>query len=175
MITIDKTDSLYKYLTALGVNAKDLNSLYLELAQNGRFKRKDVKTYFYADFQPSAINDLKEEELEPVIDYYADLKKLKQQPKALVKQKLLSYAAKQDKQLLAEIQTAYLKDVLFMCINFKTLHKNVDLQDLVQTANIGLLTAIKKYNPKNKIDINDYIVFWIRQKIKEEFKEQLNG
>ena len=36
-----------------------------------------------------------------------------------------------------------------MCLNYKTLHKDVDIQDLVQVANIGLLFAIDKYNPKN--------------------------
>lgn len=167
MIQIDKTDSLYKYLSNLGLNAKELDKVYLELAQNGRYKRKDVQAYFYSTFQHSATEDLSEKDLEPILDYYLDIKKIKRPAKAQINNQLRNYYETKDKKLFSELQTYFLLDVLHLCLNYKTLHKNVDLQDLVQTANIGLNTAIKKYNPNNKLDIENYIIYWTRDKIKE--------
>ena len=167
MIEIDKTDALYKYLSALGVEGDKLNELYLELAKNGRYKKKDIQTYFSSTFQPSVTEDLSEEELEPILDYYIDIKKIKKPAKAQIQTELKTFCETQNKALFSKIQTYFLMDVLHLCLNYKTLHKDVDLQDLVQLANIGLNTAIKKYSPNNKLDINDYIIFYIREKIKE--------
>ena len=167
MIQIDKTDFLYKYLSSLGVKSTELDKLYLELAQNGRYKLKDIQAYFNSAFQPSATEDLSEEDLEPILDYYNDIKKIKRPNKTQINNQLKSYYETKDKKLLKEIQTYFLRDVLHLCLNYKTLHKDVDLQDLVQTANIGLNSAIKNYNPNSKLDINNYIIFWIREKIKE--------
>ena len=58
MIQIDKKDEVYKYLTDLGV--EDIDKLYLELAQNGRYKLKDVRQYFREIFQPSQTEELDE-------------------------------------------------------------------------------------------------------------------
>lgn len=170
MIKIDKSDELYKYLTNLGV--KEVDNIYLELAENGRYKRKDVQAYFISKFQPSLTSDIDEKELEPILDYYNDLKQLKQPTKTEIKEALIKYHTIKDKQSFEIVQTAYLKDVLYMCINYKSLHKDADLQDLVQTANLGLITAINKYNPQFKIDIKDYIIFYIREMIIKEFEEK---
>jgi len=42
-------------------------------------------------------------------------------------------------------------------------------------ANIGLLDAIDKYQEAKKIDFKDYVIYWTRVKIKEEFEEKKNG
>lgn len=167
MIQIDKTDSLYKYLTKLGVAANERDKLYLELAQNGRYKAKDIQSYFYSNFQPSVVEDLQEKDLEPILDYYVDIKKIKRPKKSQIDAELKEFSATKDKKLFHQLQTYFLMDVLHLCLNYKTLHKDVDLQDLVQTANIGLNTAIKKFDPEAKLDIKCYIIFWIREKIKE--------
>ncbi len=167
MIEIDKTDSLYKYLFALGVNSSELEKLYLELAQNGRYKIKDIRAYFNSIFQPSTTTDLEEKDLEPILDYYLDIKKIKKPSKKQISCELKTYFETKDKKLFSALQTYFLLDVLHLCLNYKTLHKNVDLQDLVQTANLGLNTAIKKYNPNFKLNIEDYIIFYLREKIKE--------
>ena len=73
MIKIDKTDALYKYLLALGV--EDIEQVYIELAGNGRFKLDDVRQYFRSTFAPSQTEDIPEEELEKVLDYYVDIKR----------------------------------------------------------------------------------------------------
>ena len=89
MIKIDKTDALYKYLTALKI--ENVDEVYLELANNGRFKLDDVRAYFRETFRPSQTEDIDEIELEKILDYYVDIKKIKQLNSKSLKEKLLEY------------------------------------------------------------------------------------
>lgn len=172
MVQIDKEDSLYKYLTGLGV--EDVDNLYLELVQNGRYKTNDVKQYFNELFTPSQTKDIEDEELEKIVDYYADLKKVKLLNKTQIKQYLVDYKQTNSKQVRELIINSQLKNVLHMCVNYKTLHPEVDIQDLIQIANIGLILAIEKYNVNTKIDFYDYVIYWIRDSIIKEFKGEKN-
>ena len=173
MIKIDKTDSLYKYLDAL--NIENIDEVYMELAQNGRFKLDDVRQYFRATFQPSQTEDVDEKELEKVVDYYADLKRVKHLNSQQVKKLLSEYKNTKDSKIKELIINSQLKDILYLCLNYSTLHKDVDIQDLVQTANIGLIEAIEKYNPNAKIDFKDYMVYYIRENVKNSYEEKTNG
>ena len=173
MIKIDKTDALYKYLTALGVG--NIDDVYLELAQNGRFKLDDVRQYFRATFAPSQTDDVSEQELEKVLDYYVDIKKLKHLNTQQVKKLLEEYKKSNDAKIKELIINSQLKDILYLCLNYSTLHKDVDIQDLVQTANLGLLEAIEKYNPQARVEFKDYMVYYIREIILNSYKEKTNG
>lgn len=173
MIKIDKTDALYKYLTALGI--ENIDDVYLELANNGRFKLDDVRAYFRETFRPSQTEDIAESELEKVLDYYVDIKKVKHLNTQQIKKLLEEYKKRKDEKIKELIINSQLKDILYLCLNYSTLHKSVDIQDLVQIANIGLLEAIEKYNPQAKVDFKDYMVYYIRENIKKEFEEKTNG
>lgn len=172
MVQIDKTDSLYKYLTNLGV--EDVDNVYVELAKNGRYKISDVKQYFREIFSPSQTQDIEESELSKLVDYYIDLKKVKTLNSKELKTLLSKYKETKDIKIRDLIINSQLKDILYLCINYKTLHKEVDIQDLVQIANIGLITAIEKFNEKAKIDFKDYITYWVRIEILKEFKGENN-
>lgn len=172
MIKIDKTDSLYKYLTALKV--ENIEDTYLELAQNGRFKLDDVRAYFSETFRPSQTEDVKDEELEKVLDYYVDIKKIKHLNSKALRDKLKEYKQTQNESLKVEIINSQLKDVLYLCLNYSTLHKNVDVQDLIQIANIGLIEAINCYDENSRVDFKDYLTYYVRKNIKE-FEEKTNG
>ena len=63
---------------------------------------------------------------------------------------------------------------MYLCINYHTLHKGVDIQELVQVANLGLIEALNHYKSSANIKFDDYILFWIREKIIEEFEEKEN-
>ncbi len=173
MIKIDKTDKLYKYLSALKV--KDIDKVYLELARAGIYSRKDIIAYLSSKFRPSLTEDFDESELEKILDYYVDLKKVKHINKTQLNEKLKRYFETHDAKIKEEIINSQLKDVLHMCLNYKSLHKDVDLQDLVQTANIGLMRAIDMYDPGARIDFKDYEIYYIGEQIKEEFEEKKNG
>ena len=172
MVQIDKTDALYKYLVGLGV--ENVESVYLELAENGRYKINDVRQYFREVFSPSQTENVSEDELEKVLDYYVDLKVLKKLSGSEIKKLLIEYKKTNNLSTREDIINSQLKDVLFMCLNYSTFHKTIDLQDLIQIANIGLIEAIEKYNEQSKIDLVDYVVYYIRKNIKE-FEEKTNG
>ena len=173
MITIDKKDSLYKYLTGLKIENAD--EVYLELAENGRFKLDDVRQYFRETFRPSQTEDIDESELEKVLDYYVDIKNIKHLNSKSLKDKLTEYKQTQSKKIKTEIINSQLKDILYLCLNYSTLHKNVDVQDLIQVANLGLLTAIEKYDSTARIEFKDYLIYYVRENINESFKEKTNG
>lgn len=172
MIQIDKNDSLYKYLTNLGVD--DVDETYVELAQNGRFKLSDVKQYFREIFSPSQTQDIEEGELEKLVDYYVDLKSVKTLNSSELKTCLEKYKESNDLKIRDLIINSQLKDILYLCVNYKTLHNDIDIQDLIQVANIGLINAIEKYKVNAKIDFKDYITYWVRAEILKEFKGEIN-
>lgn len=170
MINIDQTDTLYKFLKTVG--AEDIETEYLELASNGRYSITDIRKYLKSKFDPSLTKELDEKELEKILDYYIDIKKFKRISKKELKNLLEMYYDTQDDSIKNIILTSCLKDVLCLCINYYTMHQDVDIQDLVQIANIGIITALNKYKPKSKIDFNDYILYWTRKEIIKEFEEK---
>lgn len=170
MITIDKSDKLYKYLSDLGVN--DINELYIELAENGRYNRKDVLNYFHSIFNPSISKEFDDKELEQVVDYYADIKKCHPIRGADLNKLLTQYKEYPSAELKSLIINSQLKDLLHLCINYKSAHDHVDLQDLVQIANLGLLDALDKYRPNSKINFQDYIIYYVRNRVIKEFEEK---
>lgn len=172
MIQIDKNDKLYKYLTNLGV--EDVDKTYIELAQEGRYNLDDVRQFFRQDYIPSSTQEIDEKEIEKILDYYIDLKSVKTFNSTQVKKLLENYKQTGDEQVKELIINSQLKDVLYLCLNYSTLHNKLDLQDLVQIANLGLLEAIEKYNTNAKIDFKDYIIYYVRKSIKE-YEEKTNG
>ena len=71
-----------------------------------------------------------------------------------------------------QIINSKLKDVMYLCLNYKTMHPDIDIQDLIQTANLGLMDAINHYDEKTKIDFDDYIIFYVRERVTKEYKEK---
>lgn len=172
MITIDKNDVLYKYLSSLGV--EDIEKEYLELAQNGRYKLDDVRAYFSETFRPSQTEDIDEAELEKVLDYYVDIKQTKHLNSKALKEKLVEYKNSKNQNLREQIINSQLRDILYLCLNYSTLHKDIDIQDLVQISNLGLFEAIEKFNPEARLDFKDYMIYYVRKNIKN-FEEKTNG
>ncbi len=170
MIQIDKKDELYKYLSKLGV--EDIEKEYVQLAKNGRYKISDVRQYYREKFQPSNTEDVTESDLEKVVDYYVDLKQAKTLNAKQLKLALKEFKETNNIAIRELIINSQLKDVLYLCLNYKTLHKDIDIQDLIQIANLGLIDAIEKYDVNANLDLKDYLVYWIREKIIKEFEEK---
>lgn len=172
MIQIDKSDKLYNYLLNLGVD--NIEDVYLELANNGRYNLNDVRQYFRQDFAPSNTQDIDDSELEKVLYYYIDLKHTKRLNSTQIKKLLEQYKQTNNQEIKDLIVNSQLKDVLYLCLNYTTLHKQIDVQDLVQVANLGLLEAINKYIPEAKIDFKDYLIYYVRKSVKV-YEEKNNG
>ena len=173
MVNIDKTDELYKYLSTLAVD--NIEEVYLELAKNGRYKVNDIRDYFRATFEPSGTQDVEEKELEKVLDYYIDLKTVKHLNSKQIKDLLTEYKQTKNQNIKELIINSKLKDILYLCLNYSTLHKDIDIQDLVQIANLGLIEAVEKYNTTAKLDFNDYVIYYTRENIKKNNEEKTNG
>ena len=170
MIKFDTTDNLYKFLK--GVGSEDIEKDYMEFASNGIHSIKDIRLYLRSKFEPSQTEDVDEGELEKILDYYIDLKKIKRISKKELNNLINMYLETQDDSIKEIIISSRLKDVLFMCLNYSTLHKNVDVADLVQVANLGIINALNNYNKNSKIDFNDYILYWTRHEVIKEFEEK---
>lgn len=173
MITIDKKDALYKYLH--GLNIEDIEEEYISLAKSGRYRREDVLKFWSETFRPSLTEEVDDSELEKILDYYLDLKTVKKISGTELKSLLKEYKQTNSQELREKIINSQLKDLLYMCVNYCSLHKDEDIQEVVQIANIGLLTALDKYDAEAKIDFKDYIIYYVRKTIIEEFGEKKNG
>ena len=125
--------------------------------------------------EDESTEDIEEAELEKVLDYYVDIKKLKHLNSKALKDKLTEFKQTKNEKIKTEIINSQLKDILYLCLNYSTLHKNIDVQDLVQVANLGLINAIEKFEPTAKIEFKDYMVYYIRESIKNEYEEKDNG
>ncbi|ERF61853.1 sigma-70 region 2 [Treponema socranskii subsp. socranskii VPI DR56BR1116 = ATCC 35536] len=69
------------------------------------------------------------------------------------------------------------KLILKYANRYYRLYKNklraIDIDDLVSAGNLGLVKAIKKFDSKYKNSFSTYAVFWIKQAILREIKENL--
>ena len=106
---------------------------------------------------------------------YLDLKSVKKISATELKTLLKEYKQTNSQELKNKIINSQLKDLLYMCVNYCSLHKDEDIQEVVQIANIGLLTALEKYKVESKLDFKDYIIYFVRKTIIEEFGEKKNG
>lgn len=99
---------------------------------------------------------------------------------------------KKEKKILNKLVDKIVKANIGLVINIASRYNNSnnDLNDLIQEGNIGLLTAINKFDPKHGFKFSTYATYWIRQKIhrylvldralvlpynKQEKKVQLNN
>lgn len=172
MIQIDKTDNLYKFLKGLKVD--DVDKEYLLLANNGCYKIQDIRKFYLSMFEQTKPENVEDLNLDLIVDYYKDVKNVKKLGQATLKKLLSEYKKSKDDNIKEKIISSKLKDLMFMCLEYKSLHKDVDIQDLIQVANIGLLTALEKYDETAKINFNDYLIYWVRNEITKEFEEKNN-
>ena len=176
MIQIDKNDFIYKHLIKLGVE-ENVDEEYVKFAQEGITNSKDFNNFVLASLGMELLTDFDDSALEETLDYYADLKKMKKMPKSQLNQKLKQYYLSKDNGVRTEVVNAKLKDALLIACAYKLKHLDINLNDLVQTCNMGLIIAVDKYAPDSKISFDVYMHYWILDIINKEFTlgEQDNG
>ncbi|MBQ3502948.1 MAG: hypothetical protein IJA72_04745 [Clostridia bacterium] len=176
MIQIDKTDYLYKTLQNLGLEEQEVEDKYTTFAKEGIITAKDFNNYLQAKLGMEYMGDIDENQFSEIIDYYCDIKKNKSPSKSKVTQLLKEYKQNPTEQLKLDIINSQLKDVLLIACAYKLVNNDVNLSDLVQICNIGLMNAVNKYNPESKIAFETYLNYWVLDAIKNEFTQgEKNG
>lgn len=66
----------------------------------------------------------------------------------------------QDPALAAQLVTANLRLVVKIAYEYRRAYKNI--MDLVQEGNIGLMQAVKRYDPYRGVKLSSYAAWWIR-------------
>lgn len=176
MILVDKTDFLYKTLQKLKVDETELEGKYITFAGEGISNIKDFNNYLQANLGMDYSGEFDETCLEEVVDYYVDLKLNKSPAKSKVLSLLKEYKSNPTSSLRAEIINSQLKDVLLIACIYKLRHEDINLADLVQICNLGLMVAVDKFDVNAKLSFDTYLNYWILDAINKEFTQgEKNG
>jgi RNA polymerase sigma-32 factor len=70
------------------------------------------------------------------------------------------YVKNQDVQTAARLVTANLRLVVKLAYEYRRAYKNI--MDLIQEGNIGLMQAVKRYDPYRGVKLSSYAAWWIR-------------
>jgi len=84
--------------------------------------------------------------------------------------KLAALAAKGDKRAKDRLVTANLRFVVKVAKEYQ--NRGLELDDLVNEGNIGLMTAVEKFDPERGFHFISYAIWWIRQGILKAIAEK---
>jgi RNA polymerase sigma-32 factor len=70
------------------------------------------------------------------------------------------YAETQDVDAAAQLVTAHLRLVVKIAYEYRRAYRN--MMDLIQEGNMGLMQAVKKYDPYRGVKLSSYAAWWIR-------------
>src|SRR5262249_6182192 len=72
----------------------------------------------------------------------------------------VKFLASQDTAVAARLVTANLRLVVKIAYEYRRAYKNI--MDLIQEGNIGLMQAVKRYDPYRGVKLSSYAAWWIR-------------
>ena len=72
----------------------------------------------------------------------------------------VAFVKDQNPQIAARLVTANLRLVVKIAYEYRRAYKNI--MDLVQEGNIGLMQAVKRYDPYRGVKLSSYAAYWIR-------------
>ena len=82
------------------------------------------------------------------------------------------YQARRElKRLREEMVRAHLRLVVAIAKKYRG-HSSLELSDLIQEGNLGLMRAVEKYNYRRGVKLSTYAVWWIRQSITRAIADQ---
>ncbi len=176
MIKVDKTDFLYRTLLKLGVQQQDMEDRYLSFANEGVSNIREFNNALQSRLGLDYLGEFDDQDFEEVVDYYSDLKLNKAPAKSKVLGMLKQYKTSPDESLRQAVINAQLKDVLLTACAYKLRHADINLGDLVQTCNMGLMTAVDKFDINARMQFETYLNYWVLEAINNEFtKGEKNG
>jgi RNA polymerase sigma-32 factor len=109
---------------------------------------------------PKSIGGSSIERLDPMAAYLREVQRhpllTPEQTHELAKK----FVETQDPALAAQLVTANLRLVVKIAYEYRRAYKNI--MDLVQEGNIGLMQAVKRYDPYRGVKLSSYAAWWIR-------------
>lgn len=172
---IDKSDQLYKYLQNIGVSEEQIEDEYKTFATSGLAKISDIKKALADEVYGNFGEEIDEQILESLLPYYLDIKNIEAVKQNELKEMLQKYFETKSDELAKTIISSQLTKVIAIAYHFKIINPDLIIEDLIQVGNIGLITALKKYNPYTKLNFDDYIAYWVRNEIINEFLTEDRG
>jgi len=97
--------------------------------------------------------------------YLNDIKPFKQLPRAEEIELIKQYQATKDNKILHQICHANLRFVVSVAAEFRNERMGIDIKDLINDGNLGLIKAVERFNIKKNVKFLSYAVWWIRQAI----------
>ena len=174
-----KSDTILKRFARYRLNEEEKEDIFLEFENAGiQVVFPDSLTDNYLDlsdgdksyeFQTLADNTESFENLDPVHQYLYEIHSFPvlthKETLSLVRRIQEGDAAARDKLVNCNLRFAFSVATKYICTG-------LPLLDLVQQANLGLMTAVDKYNPNRGTRFTTYSVFWIKQAIFTYIEEQ---
>lgn len=174
MIEIDKTDFLYNHLKKLGT--ENIDELYVEFASKGVINAKDFKDVLYREYGDDFSKEIADESIEELLPYYLDAKRVKKVAPSKITQLVKDYKASSNKEVFNLIVNSKIHDMMFVSALYKNKLPDIEIEDILQTCNLGLMKAIEKFDPKARISFDEYVEFWVAMEIRITFfKEKYDG
>ncbi|HKU44831.1 MAG TPA: RNA polymerase factor sigma-32 [Polyangiales bacterium] len=97
---------------------------------------------------------------DPLQAYMRDVQRYKLLTPAEEREAALAYFERGDVDAAAKLVTANLRLVVKIAYDYRRAHKNIG--DLIQEGSIGLMQAVKKYDPYKGVKLSTYAAWWIR-------------
>lgn len=82
-----------------------------------------------------------------------------------------SQARRKLKRLREDMVRAHLRLVVAIAKKYRG-YSSLDLPDLIQEGNLGLMRAVEKYNYRHGVKVSTYAIWWIRQSITRAMADQ---
>jgi len=174
-----RSDTILKRFARYRLNEEEKEDIFLEFENAGiQVVFPDNLTDNYLDlsdgdksdeFQTLADNTESFENLDPVHQYLYEIHSFPvlthKETLSLVRRIQEGDAAAREKLVNCNLRFAFSVATKYICTG-------LPLLDLVQQANLGLMTAVDKYNPNRGTRFTTYSVFWIKQAIFTYIEEQ---
>ncbi|MDD9971126.1 MAG: RNA polymerase factor sigma-32 [Myxococcales bacterium] len=97
---------------------------------------------------------------DPLQAYMRDVQRYRLLTPAEEREAAIQYYEEGDVEAAAKLVTSNLRLVVKIAYDYRRAHKN--LSDLIQEGSIGLMQAVKKYDPYKGVKLSTYAAWWIR-------------
>ncbi len=112
------------------------------------------------DDAPASVEPTSLARLDPMGAYLREVQRHPLLTPEQTQELAVNFLKTQDPALAARLVTANLRLVVKIAYEYRRAYKNI--MDLVQEGNIGLMQAVKRYDPYRGVKLSSYAAWWIR-------------